>query len=57
MTEPDDHKTPQDSTAGGSDELRWLWVRVGLRLGIGLLVVVATIWLILGATSTPWVNS
>lgn len=40
-----------DPTPGGdpADELRWLWIRVGLRLGIALLVIVATLLLILGA--------
>ena len=49
MTEPDEQKAGQAPAGGESDELRWLWIRVGVRLGIGLLVVVATLWLILGA--------
>ena len=49
MTEPDEHKDPQNPDVGNPDELLWLWVRIGVRLGIGLLVVVATLWLILGA--------
>jgi hypothetical protein len=50
MSEPDDQKTtqnPKEPAAG--EELRWLWIRVGVRLGIGLLVVVAALLLILGA--------
>ena len=50
MNEPDDQKTPQDpADHDAGEELRWLWIRVAVRLGIGLLVVVATIWLILAA--------
>lgn len=49
MTEPDEHKDPQRPAVGDPDELDWLWVRVGVRLGIGLLVVVATLLLIFGA--------
>ena len=45
MSKPEEHKTGQDA----GEELRWLWIRVGVRLGIGLLVVVATLLLILGA--------
>lgn len=48
MTEPDQQKADQ-AAAGDSDESRWLWIRVGVRLGIGLLVVAATLWLIFGA--------
>lgn len=50
MTEPNDHQTPLDQTdSDGRDELRWLWIRVGVRIGIGLLVIGVTLVLILGA--------
>ncbi|MCK5274870.1 MAG: hypothetical protein KAJ11_15185 [Alphaproteobacteria bacterium] len=49
MTESDEQKPDQAPTGGDSEELRWLWIRVGVRLGIGLLVVVATLLLIFGA--------
>lgn len=50
MSELDDQKPPQDpNDPAAGEELRWMWVRVGVRLGIGLLVVVATLLLILGA--------
>ena len=49
MTEPDEQKPDQGPAGGDSEELRWLWIRVGVRLGIGLLVIVATVWLILAA--------
>jgi hypothetical protein len=44
MTDPNDHQSQQDPA--DRDELRWLWIRVGIRLGVGLLVVFATLWLI-----------
>jgi hypothetical protein len=49
MIEPDEQNTEQAPAGGDSDELRWLWIRVGVRLGIGLLVVVATLLLIFSA--------
>lgn len=50
MSQPNEDKTREDSAGGiSADELRWLWVRVGVRLGVGLLVIVATLLLILGA--------
>ena len=49
VTEPDEHKTPQNPDVGDPNEARWLWVRIGVRLGIGLLVVVATLLLIFSA--------
>ena len=49
MTDSDEQKPDQAPAAGDSEELRWLWIRVGVRLGIGLLVVVATLLLIFGA--------
>jgi hypothetical protein len=50
MSKPDNQKTPQDPTGHESgEELRWLWIRVGVRLGIGLLVVIATLLLIFSA--------
>ena len=49
MTEPDEQKADQSPAGGNSDELRWLWIRMGVRLGIGLLVIGATIGLILSA--------
>jgi len=47
MTDPNDHQAPQDPA--DRDEVRWLWIRIGVRLGIGLLVVGVTLALILGA--------
>jgi len=44
MTKPNDHRSQQVPV--DRDELRWLWIRVGVRLGVGLLVVIATLWLI-----------
>jgi len=44
MTKSNDHQSQQDPA--NRDELRWLWIRVGVRLGVGLLVVIATLWLI-----------
>jgi hypothetical protein len=44
MTKPNDHRSQQ--VPADRDELRWLWIRVGVRLGVGLLVVIATLWLI-----------
>ena len=49
MTEPDEQKPDQAPAGGNSDELRWLWIRMGVRLGIGLLVIAATLLLIFGA--------
>ncbi len=50
MTAPDEQETGQDPAGRVSaDERRWLWVRVGVRLGIGLLVAAVTLWLILSA--------
>jgi hypothetical protein len=50
MTESNDHQTPQDPTGSdNADELRWNLIRVGVRLGIGLLVLGGTLALILGA--------
>jgi hypothetical protein len=47
MNDPNDHQIRQDPA--NRDELRWLWIRVGVRIGIGLLVVGVTLGLILGA--------
>lgn len=50
MNKLNEQEADQNSAAGiSADELRWLWIRLGVRLGIGLLVIVATILLILGA--------
>lgn len=47
MTKTNDHQSQQDPA--DREELRWLWIRVGVRLGVGLLVVIATLWLIFAA--------
>ena len=44
-----DDKETRRHFDGRAEELRWLWIRVGIRLAIGLLVVAATLWLILEA--------
>lgn len=49
MIEQDGQQDGRPPKGGDSaDDLRWLWIRLGLRLGIALLVIVATLLLILG---------
>lgn len=50
MTDQDGHEPGQTPAAGNSaEELRWLWIRMGVRLGIVLLVIAATLFLIFSA--------
>ena len=49
MTEPDEQKADLVPAGEDPDELRWLLIRAGVRLGIGLLVIAATLLLIFAA--------
>lgn len=49
MIDKDGQESGPTPGGGQADELRWLWIRLGVRLGIVLLVIAATLFLILSA--------